>query len=90
VPTPEPGLIGTLVAPPEIPEVLGATWEFGSIAGCGTRVIERPVVMGDPVVIDDELPERTPLELGTPLGLVWASAKAELPLRAAAVSKAVS
>ncbi len=90
MPTPEPGLCGTLVAPPEIPEVLGATWEFGSIAGCGTRVIERPVVMGDPV-IDVALPrERTPPEVGTPLGLVWANAKVEPPLRAAAVSKAVS
>jgi len=77
------------VAPPEIPEVLGATWEFGSIAGCGTRVIERPVVIGDPVVIDDDGRPRE-REPGTPLGLVWANAKAELPLRAAAVSKAVS
>jgi hypothetical protein len=45
-------------------------------------VAERPVVVDDGV-----LSARTPLELG--LELVWASARAVLPLRAAAASKAV-
>jgi hypothetical protein len=71
---------GTLVAPPGIPTVLGATWEFGSVAGSGTLVAERPVV-----VVEELFSERTPLELEP----VWASARAALPLRAAAASKAV-
>jgi hypothetical protein len=70
------------VAPPGSPDVLGATWEFGLVAGRGTTVVveERPLIVEE----DDGLPsERTPLEL------VWAKATAELAPRAVAVSKAV-
>jgi hypothetical protein len=66
VPTPEPTVSGTLVAPPGRPTALGGTCELDCVAGRMT-LVERPVVVVEPPLV-----ERMPLDE------VWASARAEL------------